>query len=326
MKLPIEERKKYVIELHKKGYTIRQIAKELHMSTRDVEKIVKEYEKEQKEARERGIVEKEEKTKEQLFSSKRSEALKLFKEGTKLVDVAIGLKISAEEAIMFYQDYCTLQYSDQYMQIYTELNNTNSFNQFIDLYHVVKQKKWSVEKAIEAIEMTDDIPLLEKRHKDLSEKVANLTQLQDTLFIDNKFLKDKNEELEKRLNYFSEKNEIAEKKLDDLDKKIIEKQQKISKINSSEEYYQAREKAKLIVEEFVKNEKILNRLIIPSISQVVNENQQKANLGLNISDSVYGYILKTSDNEVNQKKIERISEKMLDNISEKCTDEFLNSS
>ena len=326
MKLPIEERKKYVIELDKKGYTIRQIAKELHMSTRDVEKIVKEYEKEQKEARERGIVEKEEKTKEQLFSSKRTEALILFKEGTKLVDVAIGLKISAEEAIMFYQDYCTLQYSDQYMQIYTELNNTNSFNQFIDLYHVVKQKKWSVEKAIEAIEMTDDIPLLEERHQDLSEKVANLQHLQDNFRIDNNFLKDKNEELEKRLNYFCEKNEIAEKKLEDLDKRIIDKQQKISKINSGEDYYKAREKAKLIVEEFVKNEKILNRLIISSISQVVNENQQKANSGLNISDSVYGYILKTSDNEVNQKKIERISEKMLDNISEKCTDDFLNSS
>ena len=35
MKLPIQGRKKYVITLDKRGYTIRQIAVELHMSTRD---------------------------------------------------------------------------------------------------------------------------------------------------------------------------------------------------------------------------------------------------------------------------------------------------
>jgi hypothetical protein len=326
MKIPIKERKKYVINLHKKGYTIRQISEELHMSTRDVDNIVIEYKKEQKEARERAIIEKEEKTKEQLFSSKRSEAFKLYKEGTKPLDVAIKLEISAEEANTFYQNYCSLQYPPQYLQIYTELNNTHSFNRFIDLFHLVRQKKLSVEKTIEAIESIDDIPLLEERHQDLSEKVANLQHLQDNFRIDNNFLKDKNEELEKRLNYFCEKNEIAEKKLEDLDKRIIDKQQKISKINSGEDYYKAREKAKLIVEEFVKEHINLIRLCISSISQVVNENQQEENSGLNIPDSVYEYVLKSSDNDVNQKKIDRVSEKMLDNISEICTDDLVNSS
>ena len=40
--MSIQERKKYVINLHKRGYTVRQIAQELHMSSRDVIEILKE--------------------------------------------------------------------------------------------------------------------------------------------------------------------------------------------------------------------------------------------------------------------------------------------
>ena len=110
MKLPVDERKKYVIQLHKNEYTNRQIAQELRMSSRDIVKILKENEREEKEAREREAREKEEKEKRRLFSSKRSEALKLYKEGTPPIDVAIKLDISAEEAKTIYREYCSLTY------------------------------------------------------------------------------------------------------------------------------------------------------------------------------------------------------------------------
>jgi transposase len=67
MKLPIQERKKYVIMLNTKGYTIRQIAVELRMSTRDVNEILKQYKREEKEARERVVIEKEEKEKREII-------------------------------------------------------------------------------------------------------------------------------------------------------------------------------------------------------------------------------------------------------------------
>ena len=41
--MSIQERKKYVINLHKRGYTVLQIAQELHMSSRDVIEVLKEY-------------------------------------------------------------------------------------------------------------------------------------------------------------------------------------------------------------------------------------------------------------------------------------------
>ena len=39
------EKEKRVIELHLEGKTIREIAKEAHLSFRDISKIIKEYEK-----------------------------------------------------------------------------------------------------------------------------------------------------------------------------------------------------------------------------------------------------------------------------------------
>ena len=67
MKLPVDDRKKYVIQLHNKEYTDRQIAEKLHMSSRDVNKIIKEHEREEKEAKEREAKEGEEKEKESIF-------------------------------------------------------------------------------------------------------------------------------------------------------------------------------------------------------------------------------------------------------------------
>ena len=190
MKLSVDERKKYVIQLHKKGYTNRQIAQELRISSRDIVKILKENEREEREKREIEAKEKVEEEKKRLFSSKRSEALKLYKEGTTPVDVAIKLDISAEEAKTIYCEYCSLTSPSQFLQLYTELDKTNSFKVFTDLFHRIKEKGLSIEEAIEGIDMINDISLLKREHQDLSNNIANLEKVQDSLIADNNFLKD----------------------------------------------------------------------------------------------------------------------------------------
>lgn len=114
MKRPIKERKEYVIILHKKEYKVRQIAKEVHMSGRDVSKLIKEHEREEKEKRENQAIEKEQNEKKKLFLLNRSEALKFYKKGKTPLDVAIELEISAEEVNAFYQEFCSLQHPLNY--------------------------------------------------------------------------------------------------------------------------------------------------------------------------------------------------------------------
>ena len=323
MKLPIQGRKKYVITLDKRGYTTRQIAEELHMSTRDVNEILKEYKREEKEAREKEVIEKEEKEKERLFSSKRSKALQLYKKGTNLLDVAIELDISAEEAKAFYHEYCSLQYPHQFLHIYTELNKTNSFNHFTDLFYLIREKGLNIEEGIEAIEMVNDIFLLKKEYQDLSNNITNLEKRQDLLKADNNSLKYQNEEMERILYSKQEKIDIKEKALEIITKKLRQQQEELHKINSGEAYFTARKKIKLLVEEFLSNKTKVISISVTSIITALKEDPDKQI----IIDSILNSSDKNqSDPEVTvflQEKLRGYAEKIYNEISEACIESVL---
>lgn len=323
MRIPVQENKKYVIKLHKEGCTVRQISERLHISSRDVIQIIKEYEREQEEARKKEVVDKDENEKHRIISSKRSEALKLYKKGTRPLDVAIELEISAEEANTFFQEYCSLQYPPQLLQIYTELNNTNSFNQFIDFFHLVRQKELSIEQAIEAIEMINNISLLKETCLDLSNKVADLEKSEDFLTIENKTLRDQNDELNKRLNSKLENIETAEKILEMKNKEIRNKEQALSNINIGKDYDKARYQIKQLVELFLGNKKKVIGLAVLCLFKAVKETHQKEVPTKDLSKSIYQYISDSSDTDVYQQKLQDVAEKLLDSIADVCADDFL---
>jgi FtsZ-binding cell division protein ZapB len=326
MKFPIEERKKYVIELHEKGYTNREIAQELHMSSRDIVKIRKEKEREEIESREREEKEKEEKEKKRLFSSNRSEALKLYKKGTTPVDVSIKLDISADEAKTIHHEYCSLTYPFQFLQLYTELDNNNSFKVFTDLFHRIKEKGLSIEEAIEGINMINDISLLKGEHQDLSNKISDLEKLQDSLIADNNFFKVQNEEMEKRLNSTLEKIIMKEKTLEIISNKVRQIEEEIYKINSGENYYKARDKIKLVVGEILGYRKKVIAFAVSAVFDAVKENHQKEIPIKDLSKSVYEFISDSSDEDVYRQKLQDVAEKVWDSILDVCTHDVLNPS
>ena len=65
----------------------------------------------------------------------------------------------------------------QFLELYTELDKTNSFKAFTDLFHLIKEKGLSVEEGIEGVEMINDISLLKEEHQGLSKNIANLEKL-----------------------------------------------------------------------------------------------------------------------------------------------------
>ena len=322
MKFPVEGRKKYVITLFKRGYTIRQIA-ELHMSTRDVNEGLKEYRREGKEAREIETRGKEEKEKERLFSSKRSEALQLYKKGKNLLGVAIELDISTDEAKAFYHEYCSLQYSHQFLQIYNELNETKSFNHFTDLFHLFREKGLSIEEGIEAIGMVNDIFLFKKEHQDLSNEIAKLEKRQDLLKADNNSLKYQNEEMERILYSKREKIDIKEKALEIITNKLRQQQEELHKINSGEAYFTARKQIKLLVNEFLTKKRNVIAISVTSIITALKEDPDKQI----IIDSILNSSDKSqSDPEVTvflREKLREYAEKIYYNISDACIDSVL---
>src|SRR6188474_2180149 len=94
-----EEKEKLVIELYyTKGYTYKQITKELRMSPNQISNIIKKHEE-----KSNAIANK----KKQLSLS--SKAYKLYSKGKTLVEVAIKLDIPQAHATQFHLEYWKLK-------------------------------------------------------------------------------------------------------------------------------------------------------------------------------------------------------------------------
>src|ERR671910_694083 len=99
------EKEERVIELHKDGKTIRQIAPIVHMSFRDISKIIKAYDK--KIIIEQTKKEKQKENNQQIPKklSISSQAFTLFKEGKKLDEVKILLNIPFKISQRYWKQY-----------------------------------------------------------------------------------------------------------------------------------------------------------------------------------------------------------------------------
>jgi hypothetical protein len=99
-----QEKEKLVIDLYKQGKTIREIAKEVHMSFGDI-----------------GALAKREFGSEELEISKDTQALKLFAKGTKAIDIAIKLNMPPSQVERLHKEYRSLTGMDELNKIYEEL-------------------------------------------------------------------------------------------------------------------------------------------------------------------------------------------------------------
>ena len=113
----IEEKKNLVIQLRKEGKTQREIAKSAHMSVRDISKIIRKLE---------GIS--EEKPIE-------TQALDLFYQGKKPIEVAVELNLNAQKISKLYKDYLKLKGFHKLVLLYGEINENLSF--FLKLYYAI---------------------------------------------------------------------------------------------------------------------------------------------------------------------------------------------
>lgn len=325
MKFPVEERKKYVIELHEKGYTNREIAQELRISPRDIVKILKENKRKEKEAREREAQEKEEKEKERFFSSNRSEALKLYKKGTAPIDVAIALNISPEEATKIYYEYLSLANLSHLVHLHKKFNNKESFKDFTDLF--IEKKGITTKEIIEAMNMVKERQFRTLELEELNMEIMELKDVRDFLKEDIKSAKDHLAEIQSMIDSALEQKDTIEKAIKISRSKFEKKIDSINKINSSEDYYKVREKIKLQVEAFMNNKKNVIPLAIISIVSALKNEPQKENIinGLfNSDDSSSSNLPYNEDNMFYQNILQKIAETTWDTISEVVTHNFLN--
>ena len=133
----LEEKKNLVIQLHKEGKTQREIAKSAHMSVRDISKIIRKIE---------GIPEEK---------SVETQALDLFYQGKKPIEVAVTLNLNAQKTSKLYKDYLKLEGFHKLVLIYEEINDNLSL--FLRLYYAILQNGIKPHEIVNLVKNSNEL-------------------------------------------------------------------------------------------------------------------------------------------------------------------------
>jgi hypothetical protein len=151
-----EEKETLVIELYKQGKTIREIAKEVHMSFSRISNIIKRFEGVHSETK--------------VPVSKETKALKLFSKGKDLVYVTTKLDMKPEEVKSLYLEYQSLEGLPSLKDIHSEIGN--SLPSFIQAYIKIVRIGIGIDKVILIAGILDQIPQIQNQYNELRENYS----------------------------------------------------------------------------------------------------------------------------------------------------------
>ena len=163
MVLSRSEKEQRIIEMYEAGCTIREIAKEVHMSFGPIGNIIRKV---------TGDSSKD--SNNEHTTSRETEALKLFQEGKEPVEVATILDISSDETENFFLGYLRLKNLHDFVLIYKELKY--QLPSFIKLYRMLRIAGIREEDTADMIKDTKQIPFLRKTFWDLTNANTNLEE------------------------------------------------------------------------------------------------------------------------------------------------------
>jgi transposase len=165
-----KEKEKLVIQFAHEGKTTREIAKQVHISIKDIGTIIR---KETGDDKEDHLIAKEkqkqddeqqkekEKQKRLKFLSPYARSFQMFKDKMPLEDVAIELDIDTDTVLYYYEDYLRLLKMGWLVKIYKDLKN--DFPLFIHLYQIIKKEVLNKHDMTVLVKSHQELKFMEKR-------------------------------------------------------------------------------------------------------------------------------------------------------------------
>jgi hypothetical protein len=172
-----QERERLVLELYNQGKTVREIAKEVRISFRDIGIILNktleektEASKEQRQDNNNGVVENNQ---QEPHLSLAAQAYKLFSEHKTPLQVAIALNRGESEVTKFYREYWKLKQLHILNMVYEELKG--NIDSFLKLHKLSKAKGMGVKQVVNLLQIANnDLPVVERRFKRLRNEISML--------------------------------------------------------------------------------------------------------------------------------------------------------
>jgi hypothetical protein len=284
-----QERERLVLDLYNQGKTIREIAKEVRMSFRDIGAILNKAVGEKTEGSKEVIKQQDNNDidkNQQQYLSLSTQAYKHFSNGKTPLEVAIELDLRESEVTKFYKEYWKLkQLHDLYM-VYEETNG--DIEPFLKLYRLSKVKGMGVKQVVDTLAIANnDLPAIEKRFKRLRNDISmlqfqkriderNLYQLNNQIASTTKLLNSL------RISCIRERREI---------RNIYNKKTRLEALvtgfkSNNEEYLKIKQTVEEKVKSVLTDSKLLLQLALASVIEALRRNPETCNSVLyNISNN-----------------------------------------
>jgi transposase len=169
------DKEKRVIELHLAGKTIRDIAKEVHMSFRDISKIIKSYDKklrlQQQNKKEEQENNQQTNTKKESLSTR---AFKFFKEGKKPTDVAIELNLPFKQVKKIWFQFLNLERMEECYELYNGFRY--EIPKLLSISNYMKRNNISGNNIVNVLRIANNIFNLNQTYSNLKLEVNSLEQ------------------------------------------------------------------------------------------------------------------------------------------------------
>jgi uncharacterized protein (UPF0147 family) len=246
-----QERERLVIDLYNQGKTIRDIAKELRMSFRDIGAILK---------KESG----EEQNEKQTLSPS-SHAYRLFLEGKTPIEVAIALDLGESETTKYYEEYLNLEQMHDLKMVHDEIGS--DIVHFLQLYRLSKKERMNPQHIVSLLRIVNnDMPAIERRYYRLKNDMV-LLELE----------KQKSEKIGSQVGSLAKLAEDYKQQIEELRRKKIVLESLIEKCENSEVYKKIRRTAEEEVNNTLSKSRDLLMLAISSILESISKDPTKYN-------------------------------------------------
>jgi hypothetical protein len=165
------EKEQKVIELHKQGKTIRQIAPVVHMPFRDISKIIKAYDKKARLQQNKKEQENSQSSKIKKLS-KNSQAYELFLKGKTPVQVAIDLDLDFPKVRNYWTEFLRLQNMKELYNIYIE--NEFHLDPLFRIYYFMKRNNIPIRDMEDVLRAANDVINLNKMVSNLKAEIEQM--------------------------------------------------------------------------------------------------------------------------------------------------------
>ena len=251
-----QEKERLVIDLYNQGKTIRDIAKELRMSFRDIGSILKKAS---------GEMEENQDKEQSSLLSPSAQAYSLFSKGKEPIEVAIALDLTESETTKYYEEYWNLKQMHELRMVYEEIGGDTVH--FLKLYRLSKAAHMNPEHVVNLLQMSNEyLPLLEQKYKRLTKEID---------FLESE--KQKSEQIGSQVRILARTLEDYNQQIKELHRKKIRLEGLVEEFENNKIYKKIRQTTEEEVNNTLSKRKDLLQLAVSSVIESIRRNPTKYN-------------------------------------------------